>query len=161
MKPFPEIAGKGRVAAAGAAGQVPRRERRAEDVFSVADDGFGIVGDQDFLRAPFAEQEGGFFTVVGPGQDFGFGGVGLQIADERQIFLLFRPVTQFQRSVFIAAAEDGLHVERRIAESGAGFGVDTNRVTIIGRDAEKDLGLLSKEETARQILQYCLKGERE
>ena len=52
-------------------------------------------------------------------------------------------------------------VANSIAESGAGFGVDTNRVTIIGRDAEKDLGLLSKEETARQILQYCLKGERE
>ena len=48
-------------------------------------------------------------------------------------------------------------VANSIAEAGAGFGVDTNRVTILSREEEKDLGLLSKDETAEKILEYCLK----
>ena len=48
-------------------------------------------------------------------------------------------------------------VANSIAEKGAGFGVDTNRVTILSRNGEKDLGLLSKDETAEKILAYCLK----
>ena len=48
-------------------------------------------------------------------------------------------------------------VANSIAEAGAGFGVDTNRVTILSRNGEKDLGLLSKDETAEKILAYCLK----
>ena len=48
-------------------------------------------------------------------------------------------------------------VANSIAESGAGFGVDTNRVTILSKDGANDLGLLSKQETAEKILAYCLK----
>ncbi|MBR3359036.1 MAG: bifunctional phosphopantothenoylcysteine decarboxylase/phosphopantothenate--cysteine ligase CoaBC [Solobacterium sp.] len=48
-------------------------------------------------------------------------------------------------------------VANSIAEAGAGFGVDTNRVTILSQNGEKDLGLLSKDETAEKILAYCLK----
>jgi phosphopantothenoylcysteine decarboxylase/phosphopantothenate--cysteine ligase len=51
-------------------------------------------------------------------------------------------------------------VANNLREKGAGFATDTNRVTIFGRQDSKALPLLSKEETARQILQYCLKGEK-
>ncbi len=50
-------------------------------------------------------------------------------------------------------------VANSIAEEGAGFGVDTNSVTIIGTDHNEKLGLLSKDETAARILAYCLKKE--
>ena len=43
------------------------------------------------------------------------------------------------------------------AEAGAGFGVDTNHVTILSKDGENDLGQLSKDETARRILEFCLR----
>ena len=49
-------------------------------------------------------------------------------------------------------------IANSIADKGAGFGVDTNIVTILSPDAEEALGLLSKEETAEEILKYCLKG---
>lgn len=49
-------------------------------------------------------------------------------------------------------------VANNLREEGAGFAVDTNRVTIISKKEERDLGLLSKEETAEEILKYCLKG---
>lgn len=48
-------------------------------------------------------------------------------------------------------------VANSIADAGAGFGVDTNVVTIISKEGEKSLGLLSKDETAEKILSYCLK----
>ena len=40
---------------------------------------------------------------------------------------------------------------------GAGFGMDTNVVTIISRDKEIELPLLSKEEVASRILDFILK----
>ncbi len=46
-----------------------------------------------------------------------------------------------------------------INEKGAGFGVDTNIVTIIGKNSKKELGLLSKMDTAYKILEYCI-GEK-
>ena len=49
-------------------------------------------------------------------------------------------------------------IANSIADKGAGFGVDTNIVTILSPEAEEALGLLSKEETAEEILKYCLKG---
>ena len=50
-------------------------------------------------------------------------------------------------------------VANSIREQGAGFGGDTNIVTILSKDGEKSLGLLSKDETAAMILANCLKGE--
>lgn len=43
-------------------------------------------------------------------------------------------------------------VANNLKEAGAGFATDTNRVTLITRDMEKELPLLTKEETANQIL---------
>ena len=48
-------------------------------------------------------------------------------------------------------------IANSIADAGAGFGVDTNIVTILSPEGEEALGLLSKEETAEEILNYCLK----
>ena len=59
----------------------------------------------------------------------------------------------------LAAKKIDYIVANSIAEEGAGFGVDTNIVTIISPDAEESLGLRTKEETAEEILKYCLKGE--
>lgn len=50
-------------------------------------------------------------------------------------------------------------IANSIREKGAGFGGDTNIVTILSGKGKKELGLLSKDETAAEILQYCLKGE--
>lgn len=47
-----------------------------------------------------------------------------------------------------------------LRDKGAGFGVDTNKVTILSKDHQEQLGLLSKDDTAEEILKYCLKGER-
>ena len=48
------------------------------------------------------------------------------------------------------------HVDMIVANSlrtsGAGFGTDTNVVTLITRDGEEELPLMSKEEVAHQIL---------
>jgi len=49
-------------------------------------------------------------------------------------------------------------IANNVKESGAGFEVDTNRVTVVSPEGETDLGLLSKDETAAQILRHCLKG---
>jgi len=48
-------------------------------------------------------------------------------------------------------------IANSIRESGAGFGVDTNIVKIISPTSVEDLGLLSKDETAKEILRHCLK----
>lgn len=48
-------------------------------------------------------------------------------------------------------------IANSINEKGAGFAVDTNSVTIISKNHEEKLGLLSKDETAERILAYCLK----
>ena len=46
-----------------------------------------------------------------------------------------------------------------LRDKGAGFGVDTNRVTIIGKDGkELTTPLLSKQEVAEQIVRHCLVG---
>lgn len=47
-------------------------------------------------------------------------------------------------------------IANNLKEEGAGFGVDTNRVTIITRDLEKELPLMSKEQVAHQILNEIL-----
>ncbi len=44
-----------------------------------------------------------------------------------------------------------------LRDKGAGFGVDTNRVTIIGRDGQKHTTpLLPKSEVAEEIIRHCL-----
>ncbi|RDU24817.1 bifunctional phosphopantothenoylcysteine decarboxylase/phosphopantothenate--cysteine ligase CoaBC [Anaerosacchariphilus polymeriproducens] len=43
-------------------------------------------------------------------------------------------------------------VANNLKEQGAGFGTDTNKVTLVANDMEKELPLLSKEEVANQIL---------
>lgn len=48
-------------------------------------------------------------------------------------------------------------IANSLNEKGAGFGVDTNSVTIITSDQEKSLGVLSKDETAEKILDEILK----
>ena len=48
-------------------------------------------------------------------------------------------------------------IANSIREPGAGFGVDTNIVKIISPTSVEDLGLLSKDETATEILRHCLK----
>ena len=48
------------------------------------------------------------------------------------------------------------HVDMIAANSlraeGAGFGTDTNRITLITADGDRELPLMSKEEAAHQIL---------
>ena len=48
-------------------------------------------------------------------------------------------------------------IANSIREPGAGFGVDTNIVKIISPTSGEDLGLLSKDDTAKEILRHCLK----
>ena len=48
-------------------------------------------------------------------------------------------------------------IANSIREPGAGFGLDTNIVKIISPTSVEDLGLLSKDETAKEILRHCLK----
>lgn len=50
-------------------------------------------------------------------------------------------------------------IGNNLKESGAGFGVDTNRVVIVSQEEVKELPLLSKDETAREILRHCLGGK--
>lgn len=47
-------------------------------------------------------------------------------------------------------------IANNLKEKGAGFGTDTNRVTIISKEKEVELGLLSKEEVADEILNTIL-----
>ena len=46
-----------------------------------------------------------------------------------------------------------------LKEKGAGFGTDTNHITVLSKKTEKDLPMMSKYETACSILKYCMKGE--
>lgn len=48
-------------------------------------------------------------------------------------------------------------VANSLREKGAGFGTETNVVTILSRENTESLGLMSKDETAEKILEYCLK----
>jgi phosphopantothenoylcysteine decarboxylase/phosphopantothenate--cysteine ligase len=49
-----------------------------------------------------------------------------------------------------------LIVLNSLSDEGAGFGHDTNKVTLIGHNKEVVLGLKSKDETARDILDHLL-----
>lgn len=55
---------------------------------------------------------------------------------------------------------EGKHADMIVAnslrETGAGFGTDTNRVTLITREGTEPLELMEKEEVAREILYRCL-----
>ena len=44
-----------------------------------------------------------------------------------------------------------------LKEAGAGFGTDTNRITLITKEKETSLELRSKEEAAHRILDQILK----
>ena len=46
-------------------------------------------------------------------------------------------------------------VANSLNEKGAGFGVDTNRVTILTTDKEETLDLMKKEDLAYELLQRC------
>jgi phosphopantothenoylcysteine decarboxylase/phosphopantothenate--cysteine ligase len=48
-------------------------------------------------------------------------------------------------------------VANNLKQSGAGFGVDTNIVTIITKDKELELPLMSKAEVAENLVQTILK----
>ena len=48
-------------------------------------------------------------------------------------------------------------VGNNLNDKGAGFGTDTNKTVIISKDSQIDLGLLSKDDTASEILHQCLK----
>ena len=47
-------------------------------------------------------------------------------------------------------------VANNLKVAGAGFGTDTNIVTLITKDEVKELPILSKEEVADRILSYLL-----
>lgn len=49
-------------------------------------------------------------------------------------------------------------VANNVLEEGAGFGVDTNKAVIIGKDVEIDLPLMSKEELSYNILKTIVEG---
>lgn len=51
-------------------------------------------------------------------------------------------------------------VANNLKERGAGFGTDTNIVTLISKDYEKEFGILSKYDTAVKILKTCLKEKK-
>lgn len=51
-------------------------------------------------------------------------------------------------------------VANNLKEKGAGFGTDTNIVTLISKDYEKEFGILSKYDTAVKILKTCLKEKK-
>ncbi|MCH4208205.1 MAG: bifunctional phosphopantothenoylcysteine decarboxylase/phosphopantothenate--cysteine ligase CoaBC [Solobacterium sp.] len=50
-------------------------------------------------------------------------------------------------------------IANNVKEPGAGFEKDTNKVTILGESGKTELGLMSKEDTAAELLRICLKGE--
>lgn len=51
-------------------------------------------------------------------------------------------------------------VANNLKEKGAGFGTDTNIVTLISKDYEKEFGILSKYDIAVKILKTCLKEKK-
>lgn len=51
-------------------------------------------------------------------------------------------------------------VANNLKEKGAGFGTDTNIVTLISKEYEKEFGILSKYDTAVKILKTCLKEKK-
>ena len=55
----------------------------------------------------------------------------------------------------LARKNADLIVANSLRQAGAGFGTDTNVITIIGRDSEEACPLLSKEDAAMRILDAC------
>lgn len=49
-------------------------------------------------------------------------------------------------------------IANNLNEKGAGFKVDTNKVTIISKNENKEIDLMDKSDLAYLILDYCLKG---
>ncbi|MBE6109987.1 MAG: bifunctional phosphopantothenoylcysteine decarboxylase/phosphopantothenate--cysteine ligase CoaBC [Erysipelotrichaceae bacterium] len=81
---------------------------------------------------------------------------------EGQILIGFAMETQNlieNASKKLAAKNADYIIANSIADEGAGFGVDTNIVTIISKEGLNPLGLLSKEETAERILEFCVNRE--
>ncbi|MGK0290401.1 MAG: phosphopantothenoylcysteine decarboxylase/phosphopantothenate--cysteine ligase [bacterium] len=50
-------------------------------------------------------------------------------------------------------------IANNVAQVGAGFNVDTNIVTIVGRNSVEELPLLKKEEVAQQVIQKILNSQ--
>ena len=50
-------------------------------------------------------------------------------------------------------------IANNLNEKGAGFKVDTNKVTIISKNENKEIDLMDKSDLAYLILDYCLKEE--
>ena len=51
-------------------------------------------------------------------------------------------------------------VANSIADQGAGFGVDTNKITILSHTGQKAFALMSKDDAAWTILKECLEHDR-
>jgi len=56
----------------------------------------------------------------------------------------------------LASKHADLIVANDLRESGAGFGIDTNRVTVITASGEETLPLMRKEDLAYELLKRCL-----
>lgn len=56
----------------------------------------------------------------------------------------------------LASKHADLIVANDLRESGAGFGIDTNRVTVITAQGEETLPLMRKEDLAYELLKRCL-----
>ncbi len=56
----------------------------------------------------------------------------------------------------LASKHADLIVANDLRESGAGFGIDTNRVTVITASGEETLPLMRKEDLAYELLERCL-----
>ncbi len=50
-------------------------------------------------------------------------------------------------------------IANNVKEEGAGFGVDTNKVTILGKNTQIDLPLMTKEELSYKIFKVILEGD--
>ena len=50
-------------------------------------------------------------------------------------------------------------VANNLKQEGAGFGTDTNIVTLISKDNEISFGRLSKYDTSMRIFENCLRGK--
>ena len=110
-----DVACEGGVAAAGAAGQIARLDRAGVNLLAVINEQLGVVGDHDLLCAPLVQHMCRLDAVVRAGQDFSLGGIGLEVVDERQDFLLVRPVVERHGLVRLNVAQHALNVNRYLA----------------------------------------------
>ena len=72
--------------------------------------------DDHLARAPFAQQESGLIAVARTREHLGLRRIALQIADQRQIFLLLGPVPELEGAILVTAAQKRLHVHGRVAK---------------------------------------------